>query len=296
MYVTLEPCSTHGRTPPCVDAIIESGVRRVVVSVSDPNPAHAGKGIRLLKKAGIEVTADVCPAEGSDLIAPFAKWITTGVPYITLKLGMTLDGRIADTKGSSRWITSSPSRKLVDLMRKRVDAVLVGGHTIKADNPSLLCKSAPSRPRLRVAVDSSGTVPVSSKILTDEAACRTVIATTADCPDSTVQKYEKAGAAVLELRKTGTGVSLVELTRELARMSVLHVLCEGGGQLAGSLLEAGLVDDCVIFVSPKFLGDGSPAVAGKGWKLDKGPFLRDLEFERVGDDVMITGKVSGAGR
>ncbi|MFU8781103.1 MAG: bifunctional diaminohydroxyphosphoribosylaminopyrimidine deaminase/5-amino-6-(5-phosphoribosylamino)uracil reductase RibD, partial [Kiritimatiellia bacterium] len=167
LYVTLEPCSTHGRTPPCVDAILAAGIAEVVVSVKDPNPKHAGRGLRLLRKHGVRVIAGVCQEEGAALLAPFAKWVTTGQPFVTLKMGMTLDGRIGDARKHSRWITGPAARREVQDLRKRVDAVLVGAGTVAADNPSLLVQSRKTGQPLRVILDGSGRIPLHAKVLGD---------------------------------------------------------------------------------------------------------------------------------
>jgi diaminohydroxyphosphoribosylaminopyrimidine deaminase/5-amino-6-(5-phosphoribosylamino)uracil reductase len=271
LYVTLEPCCTTGRTGPCTEVILRSGIRRVVAAVRDPNPRHCGRGLALLRRRGIEVVEGVCAAEAARLLAPFRKWITTGRPYLTLKMGTTLDGRIADARGRSRWITCPASRSAVGDLRRRVDAVMVGGDTVRADDPSLLPPADGSREGpLRVVVDSRGRVPAGARVLTDGRADRTVVATTS-----------RAGLAA-------EGTSLAWVLRRLGSEGVLHVLCEGGGRIARSLVRAGLVDEFLFFVAPRLLGgDGVAAVAGPGWALQKGPRLRFVEVRRVGADVMV---------
>lgn len=258
LYVTLEPCSTIGLTPACTDLILERGIRRVVVACKDPNPAHAGKGLRKLRRAGVDVTLGVCRNEAEALIAPFAKRMLTGLPVVTLKLGITLDGRIADGSGTSQWITGPAARKQVQALRRAADAVMVGAGTVRADNPSLLPRPAKGRAPWRVVVGSD--IPKTSKVLTDEAASRTLVA----------------------------NGSLKKILRDLAKNDVMHVLCEGGGELAGSLIRAGLVDEFVIFMAPSLLGGtGFPMVGKKGWALNKLPRLSFQALEKCGEDVLI---------
>jgi diaminohydroxyphosphoribosylaminopyrimidine deaminase/5-amino-6-(5-phosphoribosylamino)uracil reductase len=258
LYVTLEPCSTQGRTPACTDLILEHGIRRVVTGCKDPNPAHAGRGIRQLRRAGVEVTLGACRKEAEALIAPFAKRMRTGLPYVTLKLGVTLDGRIADSCGTSQWITGPQARKKVQEMRRAADAVMVGARTVRKDNPSLLPRPAKGRAPWRIIVGSD--IPEQSKVLVDEAAERTLV----------------------------LSGSLEKILRDLACRDVMHLLCEGGGELAGSLIRAGLVDEFAIFMAPSLLGgSGFPMVGKKGWALEELPRLRFQTLEKVGEDVLL---------
>jgi len=258
LYITLEPCSTEGRTPPCTDLILERGIRRVVIGCKDPNPAHAGKSIRKLRRAGIEVIAGVCRKEAKALIAPFSKWICTGFPYVTLKLGMTLDGQIADASGKSKWITGPRARARVQEMRRSADAVMVGAGTVRADNPSLLPRPAKGRAPWRVVVGSN--IPAKSKVLTDEAVEQTLV----------------------------VNGPLKKILRDLGERGIFHVLCEGGGELAGSLVRAGLVDEFALFAAPALLGgEGVPAFGKTGWTLKKMPSLKIKTLEKCGEDVLI---------
>ncbi len=258
LYVTLEPCSTTGRTPPCTDLILARGIKRVVIGTKDPNPAHAGRGIRLLRRAGVEVITGICRAEAEALIAPFAKRIITGMPYVTLKLASTLDGRIADASGRSKWITGPQARAKVQELRRSADAILVGAGTVRADDPSLLPRPAKGRAPWRVVIGS--TIPVNAQVLTDEAAEQTLVM---NGPLKTVLK-------------------------ELGKRGAMHVLCEGGGKLAGSLVRAGLVDEFALFVAPSILGgEGFPMFGKTGWPLAKMPRLSFQTLEKLGKDVFI---------
>ncbi|MBC8206817.1 MAG: bifunctional diaminohydroxyphosphoribosylaminopyrimidine deaminase/5-amino-6-(5-phosphoribosylamino)uracil reductase RibD [Kiritimatiellales bacterium] len=258
LYVSLEPCSTTGRTPPCTDLILERDIRRVVIGCKDPNPAHAGRGIRKLRRAGVEVITGVCRKEAEALIAPFAKRMLIGLPYVTLKLGVTLDGRIADSSGKSQWITGPAARKKVQELRRAADAIMVGAGTVRADNPSLLPRPAKGRTPWRVVVGSD--IPKTSNVLTDDAASRTLV----------------------------VNGPLKKVLRDLAKNDVMHVVCEGGGELAASLIRAGLVDEFVIFMAPSLLGGtGFPMVGKKGWALANMPRLSFQTLEKCGEDILI---------
>lgn len=259
LYVTLEPCSTHGRTPPCTDLIAECGIGRVAVSVQDLNPKHAGKGLKILRASGVEVVEGVCQKEGRELIAPFEKFITTGLPYVTLKLAMTADGRIADRKGVSKWITGPEAREKVQAMRRSADAVMAGAGTVRTDDPSLLPRPDEGRKPWRVIIGEP--IPPESKVLTDEAADRTLV-------------------------RSG---DLAVILRELAEQrDVMHVLCEGGGGLAAGLIEAGLVDRYAFFIAPKLLGAGGiPGIGPLGTGLSNAPELVFEQIERAGQDLFI---------
>ncbi len=262
LYVTMEPCSTHGRTPPCTDLILEKGIGRVVVSVIDLNPAHAGRGLRLLEEAGVEVVSGICEREGRELIAPFEKFITTGMPYLTLKLASTLDGKIADRTGDSKWITDPEARERVQEMRRRADAVMVGAATVRADNPSLLPRPSNGRKPWRVVVGKK--IPAAAKVLTDDHAGRTL------------------------LREGDLRTILKELAEQ---HNVMHVLCEGGGKLAAGLVEEGLVDEFAFFVAPKLMGtDGLPSFGKTGGLMADVENLKFDSLEQVGDDILIKAK------
>ena len=288
LYVTLEPCSTFGRTPPCTDAVLAAGIKRVVVSVLDPNPKHAGRGLQLLRARGVPVTQGVCAADGAALLAPFATWITTGLPLVTLKLGMSLDGRIAQADGTSRWITGPESRALVQDLRRRADAILVGFGTALKDNPSLL--PAPSRGRrpLRVVLDRHGKLPLRHRVFTDGLPRQTLVVVGPRTPMRYRKRLEKAGIEILVVPVDQRGFRLEILLQELGKRGVIHLLCEGGGRLAGSLLQDKLVDEAWVFVAPRMLGEhGLPAVAGHLENLNEHPSLRMVSCRMVGGDVLI---------
>ncbi len=295
LYVTLEPCSTHGRTPPCAERILQAGVGEVVIGTSDPNPRHRGRGVRTLRRRGVKVRTGVGRPACEALLAPFAKWVVTGRPFVTLKLGMTLDGRIGDRNGRSQWITGPAARQRGQDLRKRADAVLVGSGTALADDPSLRFRGRRREILYRVIADSRGRLPPKAQVLTDGHADETILAVTRRASGQRVAQYEAAGARVWTLPSPGNHLSLARLLRRLGEMGLLHVLCEGGGGLAEALLRAELVDRLLIFVAPRILGDhrAVPVIGGRGWTLAAARRLRFVSEERLGDDLLITAEPMG---
>lgn len=277
LYVTLEPCSTRGKTPPCTDLILEKGIGRVVVAATDFNPAHAGRGFQILEEAGVQVESGVCQEAGRELIAPFQKFITTGMPYVTLKLASTLDGRIADRSGDSKWITGPEARERVQQMRRRSDAVMVGAATVRADDPSLLPRPAEGRKPFRVVVGSN--IPENSKIVCDESASQTLV-------------FELEGRMPCDRAQGTASLHVDSLTDMLKLLSeehdVMHVFCEGGGKLAEGLIEADLVDEFAFFIAPKLMGaDGLPNFAKTGGLIGDVTDLVFQSVEQVGNDILI---------
>jgi diaminohydroxyphosphoribosylaminopyrimidine deaminase / 5-amino-6-(5-phosphoribosylamino)uracil reductase len=292
LYVTLEPCCTFGKTPPCVKAIIESGIRSVIVGAIDPNPRHKGHGLKYLRKAGIKVVAGVCQPETQELIAPFKQWIASGRPYVALKMGLSLDGKIADHTGQSRWITGKQSRLLVQDMRRRADAILIGAGTVLADDPGLLPKPALGRKTYRIIIDARGRVPPDSRLLRDAQANRTIMATTRQCPRQKRLAWGKHGAQVWLLPAHKNGVSIPALMNKIGQMGLLRVLCEGGAETAAALIRAGMVDEFSFFLAPRLIGghNAPSAIGGHGWKLIDAPRLRFIECRNIGADVLIRAK------
>lgn len=294
LYVSLEPCSTTGRTGPCTQRILDAGIRRVVVAVSDPNPLHAGRGLRLLQKHGLSVELGCEAGRAAELLAPFAKHITCGLPHLTLKLAMSLDGKIADHTGRSRWISSPASRERVQELRRMSDAILIGAETARRDRPSLLPEAADRHP-WRVVVDSSGLIDARAPVFCDPQRTQTILATTKTGATACRTALLQSGVLVWVLPSRGGHVSLRALMRRLGRMGVLQVLCEGGGELAASLIAERLVDDFYLFVAPKILGGRSApgAVAGPGFRLDRAPEITITSCERLGPDLLIRARTAG---
>lgn len=293
LYVTLEPCSHYGRTPPCVDKIIESGIARVVAAMSDPNPKVAGRGFDRLRQAGIAVEVGVLEDEARRLNEVFLKWITTGLPFVMLKTAMSLDGKIATSAGQSKWITSDAARQRVHEWRDEYDAIMVGIGTVLADNPALTARlDRPTRNPIRIIVDSRARTPLDSNVVSDRQA-KTIIAVTERAPKENIDRLRAEG---IEIISTGEGdhVDLRRLLKELAAQEITSVMLEGGGTLNFSMLRAGLVDRINAFIAPKVIGGRTAltAVEGEGFtQLDQAVELINVETEMLGGDVLISGYI-----
>ncbi|MVP00094.1 bifunctional diaminohydroxyphosphoribosylaminopyrimidine deaminase/5-amino-6-(5-phosphoribosylamino)uracil reductase RibD [Paenibacillus lutrae] len=292
-YVTLEPCSHYGRTPPCSDRLIQSGVRRVVVASVDPNPLVAGSGIARLKSSGIRVDAGLLAEEANALNEAFNKFIVTRLPFVTMKNASTLDGKIAARTGDSKWITGAPARELVHTMRHRHAAIMVGIGTVLADDPELTTRLAvPALHPLRVVVDSQLRTPLSARVLPGQDGGPTLILTTAGAPASRREALEAHGARVLTCG-SGPHVDLPLAMRLLGEMEIPSVLLEGGGRLSGAMLESRLVDKAVLFFAPKWIGGGAQApdnVSFGGFgRMSEAIRLARMTVQTVGDDVCLTG-------
>jgi diaminohydroxyphosphoribosylaminopyrimidine deaminase/5-amino-6-(5-phosphoribosylamino)uracil reductase len=264
LYVTLEPCSTTGRTGPCTNAIIEAGVKRVVVGTLDPNPKHAGRGIARLKKAGVVVQVGVLSEECCELNESYNKWIQTGTPFVIAKCGMSLDGRLTAPPRESQWLTSAASRKDARRLRARVDAILVGADTIRADDPRLTVRGQPeAKQPWRIVLSRSGKLPGRARIFTDRFATRTLV-------------YRQ--------------IPLDALLRELGAKEITSVLIEGGGEILGQALDYRLIDKLQIYVAPVFTGGPSVAFAGNGAGGTSDALRLDrVRHERIGMDLRVTG-------
>jgi diaminohydroxyphosphoribosylaminopyrimidine deaminase / 5-amino-6-(5-phosphoribosylamino)uracil reductase len=259
VYVTLEPCCHHGKTPPCTDALIAARPARVVVGTRDPNPRVAGRGIRALRAAGIGVTVGVLEEECQEVIRGFAHWIRTGEPWVQLKLAASLDGRIATRTGASKWISSAESRRSVQQMRARADAVLVGVGTVLADDPRLTCRLAGATQPLRVILDHELRTPAKARVVTGPGSCLLVCA-----PGPAAGRRRSlaaAGAEVLEL-PTGERAGWRALLRELGRRGMHEVLVEGGGAVAASALRSRVVNGLTFFYNPRLIGGDGIAMIG----------------------------------
>lgn len=295
IYVTLEPCSHHGRTGPCAEALIRAGIRRVIVGVQDPNPQVAGRGLEMLRQAGIVVIADIEKTDCSRLIAPFSRHISSGLPFTIYKTAMTLDGKTATVAGDSQWISGEQSRLLVHQLRNRVEAIMVGIGTVLKDDPLLNTRLAGGQGRdpLRVIVDSQLRMPLDSALLHQASNADTLIATACDNVDR-IAALQKQGAEVLLLPAPGGQVALLELWQELGRRNVQRLLLEGGATLAGAALNADLIDQLMVFIAPKIIGGTVKysIFSGEGClKLADAVPLADIQQQQVGEDILITGDV-----
>ena len=292
LYVTLEPCSHFGRTPPCARAIVDAGISRVVAAMTDPNPQVAGRGFEILRSAGIQVEVGTLEAEARRLNEVFIKWVTRKLPFVTLKFACSLDGKIATVGGESQWISGIESRTFTHRLRDTNDAILVGVGTVIADNPSLTTRLVEGKNPVRVIVDSRARTPPDSTVVTDKSA-RTIIATTSRAPEEKLSALKSRGVEIITAGD-GEHVDLEILMRALAERELTSVLVEGGGTIHFAMLKAGLVDKVLAFVAPKILGGANAltAVAGAGFeKLSDAVSLKDLTTERFGDDILISGYV-----
>lgn len=264
IYVTLEPCCTHGRTPPCTEAIKAAGIKRVVYGAHDPNPRHAGRCRDIFLLAGIEVVAGVLETECKALIRPFTKWITTGIPYVIAKAGQSLDGRLTRPAGEGQWITSDAARAHGRRLRMRVDAIIVGAETVRKDNPQLNLRDgstgAGKIQPWRVVLTRSGHIPPHSHLLTDEFKDRTLIM---------------------------HGVDLPEVLQDLGRRGVMAVLIEGGGIVLGQAFRESLVDEVFWYIAPLLCGGGRPSLAGP--QLPHSVELQNVTVRPMGDNVLVHG-------
>ena len=294
LYVTLEPCNHFQRTPPCTQAILKSGLKRVVAGMKDPNPNVSGGGCEFLKSRGIEVVNGVLESECRKLNEAFIKFITKRQPFVMLKSALTLDGWTATSEGHSRWITNDKSREFVHRLRDRTDALMVGVGTVLADDPSLTTRLKRGRGRdpIRVVVDTHLKMPAGARVLHNDSSAETLVVVASDVPPGDLQKFRKRGVSVIGCRRKGAMIDLNSLMDRLAEMSICSLLVEGGATIAGSMLRERLVDKCYVFVSPKILGgdDGIPMTTGSGpKKMSQALALEDIKVRRFGDDILVEG-------
>lgn len=264
LYVTLEPCSTTGRTGPCTNVIIEAGVKKLVVGTLDPNPKHNGRGIELLRKAGVDVRVGVLADECRELNESYNKWIQTGIPFVIAKCGMSLDGRLTAPPSESQWLTSPASRRHAQRLRAQVDAILVGAETIRADNPRLTVRGHPGANQpWRIVLSRSGKLPSRARIVTDRFATRTRI-------------YGQT--------------KIDTLLRELGAGEITSVLIEGGGDILGQALDQQAIDKIQIYVAPIFTGGPTVAFPGTGAASTTTAFrLGRVRYEKIGADICVVG-------
>lgn len=296
VYVTLEPCSHHGRTGPCADALIEAGVKKVVVAMTDPNPEVAGNGLVRLRAAGIEVVEGVLTAEAASINEVFLKWITTGMPFGILKTAMTLDGKIASHTGHSKWITSEAAREYVHKLRDIYDGILVGVGTILADNPKLTTRLPEGGHNpVRIIVDTRARTPLTANVVTDKQA-PTIIAVGREAPVERIEALQKLGIEVVVLEQNSQGVDLRQLFKVLGERRITSVFIEGGATINASLLADNLIDKVYAFVAPKIIGGKSAPgpVGGTGVDtVDQAILLENITTQTVGDDILISGYIAG---
>ena len=292
LYVTLEPCSSWGKTPPCTQAIQKAGIAHVVMAMIDPNPLNQGKGVRFLKSQGIRVTQGILAREAAALNDSFCYWIKTGVPRVTLKMAQSLDGKIATVSGQSRWISSEPARRYVQELRATHDAILVGGNTALQDDPSLRVKGIPGASRLRpwrVVLDAKLKVPASAKVFKGNPPALRVVS---EKEIRNVRKTLASGAMLIPVPEIRGRLDLNAALKTLGGLGISSLLVEGGGETAWSFLRAGVVHRVVWIVAPKFLGGrlAKTSLEGEGIADLSGAWsLKKMKISRLGPDLVIEG-------
>jgi diaminohydroxyphosphoribosylaminopyrimidine deaminase/5-amino-6-(5-phosphoribosylamino)uracil reductase len=299
LYVTLEPCCHHGKTPPCTDAVLRAGVRRVVASMLDPYPPVAGRGAELLRAAGVEVAVGIGEAEAQDLNAPYLKLLRTGRPYVIAKWAMSLDGKIATRTGDSRWVSGEEARRRVHQLRGRVDAVIVGIGTVRADDPLLTARPPGPRTAARLVLDSRLRLPRASRLVQTAGAAPVIVVHAPDADPAARRALAAAGCECLPVEAPAGQPLVTALLDELGRRRFTNVLVEGGAQVLGSFLDAGEVDEVYAFIAPKLIGgaDAPAPIAGLGVeRMARALALVRPSCEPVGADWLIRGRLPRGSR
>lgn len=296
LFVTLEPCCTQGRTPPCTEAIIAAGIRRIVAAARDPNPAHCGRGFKILRRAGIAVSAGLLADEAAALNEAFNHWIVRRRPFVTVKAAMSLDGKIATVTGESKWITGERAKACGMRLRAGADAILVGINTILRDDPSLTARrpGTADKPWRRIILDARARTPLCSKVVSDSAAASTIVVVTRAAPQRRVDALREK-VRVLTAPTAGGGIDLRWLLDRLGRENVTALLVEGGGETNACFLAQGLAQRVAFFYAPLVLGGRAApkAVAGEGAaRLQDGIRLRGLVWRRLGADIFLTARTA----
>ncbi len=299
LYVSLEPCCHHGRTPPCVDEIVHAGIRRVVAASEDPNPAVSGRGIAALREAGLTVEVGLLGGEAARLNEAFFKYVRTGLPFATLKVAASLDGKIATRTGESRWITGESARRLVHQLRNEADAVLVGIGTVLRDDPLLTTRLgiADQRDPIRVIVDNLARLPLRAKVVNRASTAPTILAVSQMAPQSKLEALEREGVQVIVVENSPRRVSLERLMEALGKRGILSVIIEGGAEINASALREGVVDKVLVFLAPILIGGKSTptAVGGDGIEsLGQALRLHDVRIDRFDGDILVEGYLARA--
>jgi diaminohydroxyphosphoribosylaminopyrimidine deaminase / 5-amino-6-(5-phosphoribosylamino)uracil reductase len=299
LYVTLEPCAHFGRTPPCAPHVAGSGVRRVVAALVDPNPRVAGQGLAVLRAAGIEVAVGVLEREAERQNRAFLTTMRHGRPHVTLKVAMTLDGKITDCHGASQWITGDAARQEAHRLRSEMDCILVGVGTILADDPALTVRRERPWPRepYRVVLDSTARTPPEARVICAGTPGRTLLLVGDGAPRERTERLEKAGAVVVRVGSREGRVDLEGVLAGLHRREIRALLVEGGAETHGAFLEAGLVDRVVVFLAPILVGgrQALSAMGGSGLPLTNALRLTDLSVRRIGSDLLVEADVAREG-
>lgn len=296
MYVTLEPCSHYGNTPPCAKTIVEKGIKKVIIGLKDPNPLVSGKGIKILQDNGIEVVTGILEDECKKINEIFLKYITTNLPFCIMKTAMTLDGKIASYTGDSKWITNEASRNYVHKLRNKVSGIMVGIGTILSDNPFLTTRldNGGIDPQ-RIIVDSSLRIPLDSNVINNNSKAITIIATTEEASEKKIKTLEDMGVCVIVTPLKENKVDLVSLMHTLGKFKIDSILLEGGSTLNYTALKENLIDKIYSFISPKFIGGSSAKtpIGGEGISLMKDAVnLKDISIHNFSSDILIEAYVA----
>lgn len=291
VYVTLEPCNHHGRTPPCTEALIRAGVARVFVGMRDPHPLVNGRGIRRLEEAGIEVKVGMLQTECRRVNEAFTHVVTTSRPFVVGKIAQSLDGRVATRTADSKWITGEVARRRGHAMRNTHDAILVGVETIRIDDPSLTCRIDGGRDPVRIILDTQARTPVSARVLDQDSDAATWIAVGEDAPEARVEALRAAGAEILICASQDGRVSLENVLVQLGQRELMSVLVEGGPTVMGALRDQGLLNKVLVFIAPMLIGGDAArsALAGMGAAgLDEALRLDIVDYEWLDADLLLT--------
>ncbi|HHT9111547.1 MAG TPA: bifunctional diaminohydroxyphosphoribosylaminopyrimidine deaminase/5-amino-6-(5-phosphoribosylamino)uracil reductase RibD [Candidatus Brocadiaceae bacterium] len=292
LYVSMEPCAHFGKTAPCADAIIRAGITKVVAAVADPNPVTAGRGIRKLKDAGIEIQIGVLEHQARRLNAPFFKLMQKGIPYVIAKWAMSLDGKIATYTGESKWITSEESRGYVHKIRGQVDGILVGINTVLRDDPLLTCRTEGGRNPRRIIIDSNALLPLNSRLLNTINESEVVVAVNKNAQVERIEILRQLGCRVIQTCNTMDRVDLKELFYRLGEMELTNILVEGGSRVITSFFEERLVDKVMVFIAPIIIGgEGARSpVLGKGIDtIREATEIREITVQRISKDILVEG-------
>lgn len=292
MYITLEPCSHYGKTPPCAEAIVEKGIKKVILGLKDPNPKVSGRGIKILEDAGIEVVTGALEEEGKKVNEIFLKYITTELPFVIMKTAMTLDGKIATRTNASKWITGESSRKYVHEIRNRVAGIMVGIGTVLNDDPSLTTRleDGSGCDPIRIIIDSSARIRPTAKVLNLNSEAKTIIAVTEKADREKINMLKEKRAEIIYTPSKNGRVDLHFLMKELGARKIDSILLEGGSELNYSALEEGIVDQVLSFIAPKIIGGNTAKtpVGGQGKaNMEEAINLEHISIHRFGDDMMV---------
>ena len=296
MYVTLEPCSHHGKTPPCCERIVESKIKKVYVSTVDPNPIVSGQGIAYLRQHGIEVEIGCLRSVSEKMNEIFNKYITTRRPFVLLKAGMTLDGKIATANGDSKWITSNHSRQIVHKLRQQYRAILVGVNTVIADNPSLTCRlNQEVKQPVRIILDTHVRAPIKAKVFNDEYAHLTYLVCKEEVSDYDLKSFIDRGIKIIKCKLQNGRIDLNILMENLGEMGIDSVLIEGGSDVHFSAIESGVVDKIMLFIAPKIIGgkQAKSVIGGDGISWIKDAInVKDVTVKMEEEDIQVEGYIN----